>query len=67
MVKPVCFLKRREGMTREEFQAFCAEPIYLDLVVPDEARFLDRDSLVWMITEEPMVTIDGPTSSAAVR
>lgn len=46
----------------EAFQAFCAEPTYEQLILPDEALFLDKDSLVWMMTEEPMVTIDGPTS-----
>jgi hypothetical protein len=118
MVKLVCFLKRREGMTLDEFYehweghhgplirstpelarhivryeqhrrvpqpewcgtpgydgitiqwlesvdaflAFCAEPKYAELIEPDEKTFLDRDDLVWMITEEPIVTMDGPTS-----
>jgi hypothetical protein len=30
-------------------------------IFPDEDRFLDRNGLVWMITEEPTVVIDGPT------
>ena len=115
MVKLVAFLKRREGMTREEFykhweghhgplirstpelarhivryeqhrrlpapgwsgspgfdgitiqwlesleafQAFCAEPTYAELILPDEEKFLDKEALVWMMTEEPMVTIAG--------
>ena len=46
----------------EEFLAFCAEPKYAELIEPDEKRFLDRDNLVWMITEEPLVTMDGPTA-----
>jgi uncharacterized protein (TIGR02118 family) len=46
----------------DAFTAFCAEPKYAELIEPDEERFLDRDSLVWMITEEPIVTMDGPTS-----
>ncbi len=118
MVKLVCFLKRREGLTLEEFYehweghhgplirdtpelarhivryeqhrkvaepswlgtpgydgitiqwlesvdaflAFCAEPAYAELIEPDEKSFLDRDKLVWMITEEPIVTMDGPIS-----
>jgi hypothetical protein len=123
MVKLVAFLRRREGMTREEFYAhwegthgplirstpelahhivryeqhrrvpepswagtegydgitiqwlesidaftaFCAEPAYAELILPDEERFLDRDSLVWMITDEPTVTMDGPTTSSTTR
>jgi len=47
----------------EAFSAFCAEPKYAELIEPDEERFLDRDSLIWMITDEPIVTIDGPTTS----
>lgn len=47
----------------DAFTAFCAEPTYAELIEPDEEKFLDRDALVWMITEEPIVTIDGPTSS----
>jgi hypothetical protein len=49
----------------DEFLAFTNEPAYAELVAPDEERFLDRDHLVWMITEEPTVTIDGPISSTA--
>ena len=48
---------------RGRSSAFCAEPAYAELIAPDEEQFLDRDALVWMITEEPIVTIDGPTSS----
>ena len=47
----------------DAFNAFCAEPAYAELILPDEASFLDSDSLVWMLTEEPIVTMDGPTSS----
>jgi len=116
MIKLVCFLKRKEGLTREEFydhwenrhapliastpelarhivryeqlrrtthqpwmgsedydgitlqwmesaeafEAFIAEPTYAELIAPDEARFLDTSALVWMITEEPTVAMDGP-------
>jgi uncharacterized protein (TIGR02118 family) len=122
MVKLVAFLKRREGMTPEEFyehwegthgplirstpelarhivryeqhrrvpepswagtagydgvtiqwlesvdafRAFCAEPAYAELILPDEEKFLDKEGLVWMLTEEPMVTMDGPTSGPRV-
>jgi hypothetical protein len=118
MVKLICFLKRRPGLTLEEFYdhwenrhgpliagtpelarhlvryeqvrrsthadwlgtpdydgitiqwlespdaflAFLAEPTYAELVAPDELRFLDVPSLVWMITEEPTVVIDGPAA-----
>ena len=117
MVKLVCFLKRREGMTREEFydhwenhhapliagtpelarhivryeqlrvtthtdwmgtegydgitlqwmvgpesfEGFIAEPKYAELIAPDEKSFLDTSKLVWMVTEEPKVAIEGPT------
>jgi hypothetical protein len=47
--------------SRAAFEAFVAEPAYLELVYPDEERFLDRDATVWMITEAPAVAIDGPT------
>ena len=49
----------------EAFSAFCAEPAYHELIEPDEDTFLDRDALVWMITEEPRVTMDRPTGTAA--
>jgi uncharacterized protein (TIGR02118 family) len=43
------------------FMAFVSEADYAEHVFPDEERFLDRSGLVWMITEEPTVVIDGPT------
>ncbi len=43
----------------EDFQAFTAEPAYAALVYPDEARFLHRDGLVWMMSPEPTVIIGG--------
>jgi hypothetical protein len=46
----------------EAFEAFISEPKYAELIEPDEARFLDRDSLVWMISDEPIVAIDGPAT-----
>ncbi len=27
------------------------EPAYGELIAPDEDRFLDRDNLVWLLTE----------------
>jgi hypothetical protein len=116
MVKLVAFLKRKEGMTRDEFydhwenrhapliagtpelarhivryeqhrrtttadwmgtddydgitiqwmrgpdafEAFIAEPTYAELIAPDEQRFLDTDALVWMVTDEPRIAIEGP-------
>ncbi len=118
MVKLICFLRRKEGLTSEEFHrhwtenhgplikslpdlarhivryeqhrrvagtedlgtedydgvtiqwfdrlddflAFVGEPDYDRYIYPDEEKFLDRKSLVWMMTEEPTVVIDGPTS-----
>ena len=118
MVKLVCFLKRKEGLTLEEFydhwfnrhgpliastepfktlvkryeqhkrlpepdwagtpgydgitiqwfdsmadfEGFVQAPEYATVIAPDEQSFLDTDALVWMMTEEPVVTIDGPTS-----
>lgn len=43
------------------FEAFVSEPKYAELVAPDEARFIDMESIVWMITDEPVVTKPGPT------
>jgi hypothetical protein len=34
-----------------EFFAMAAEPEYATVVAPDEARLLDRDGLVWLLTE----------------
>ena len=119
MVKLICFLKRKDGLTREEFydhwenrhapliagtpelarhivryeqlrrtthaswmgnaefdgitlqwmesaesfEAFINEPKYAELIAPDEARFLDTSALVWMITEEPKIAMDGPATA----
>lgn len=41
------------------FMAFVSEPVYSELIIPDEDAFLDRDSLVWMLTEEPVTPIAG--------
>lgn len=119
MVKLVCFLKRKPGLSREEFYehweqrhgplirslpnisrhlvryeqhrrttyaewmasefdgvaiqwlrgpedllAFIEEPEYATHIAPDEDAFLDRHALVWMVTTEPIVVIDGPVGSA---
>jgi len=44
----------------EALEAWLAEPA-VELINEDEVTFLDRDALVWMITAEPVVVIDGPT------
>ncbi len=49
----------------DEFVAFTTEPKYAELIEPDEKTFLDRDAFVWMITEEPVIAMDGPMSSGA--
>lgn len=46
-----------------DVEAFVRAPEYAELIAPDEARFLDTSALVWMVTEEPLVPVDGPTSS----
>ena len=43
----------------DEFVAFVSEPDYAEHVAPDERRFLDMDGLVYLITDEPTVVIDG--------
>ena len=47
-----------------DFEAFLAAPAYAELVAPDEERFLDRSSILWQFTEEPVVVIDGPAGGA---
>lgn len=49
-----------------DFEAFVQAPEYATVIAPDEASFLDPDGLVWLITEEPTIPIDGPTSSEEV-
>jgi hypothetical protein len=41
------------------FEAFISEAAYAELIAPDEEHFLDRDAIVWMVTDEPVVAIDG--------
>jgi uncharacterized protein (TIGR02118 family) len=49
--------------TAADFEAFVQAPEYAEIIAPDEQRFLDQDALVWLMTEEPTVTIEGPTSA----
>ena len=44
----------------DDFLGFISEPGYQELIAPDERRFLDTDSIEFLITEEPNVVIDGP-------
>ncbi len=41
----------------EAFNAFLAEPAYMEKVYADEESFLDREGLVWMMADEPRVVI----------
>jgi EthD domain len=36
----------------QAFYDMVAEPAYRDVIAPDEERFLDRDRLVWLLTEK---------------
>ena len=45
-----------------DFEKFLAEPDYATHIAPDEQSFLDLDSLVGMLTEEPRLVIDGPAT-----
>ena len=47
----------------DDFAGFIAEPEYAELIAPDEKRFLDVDAIEFLITEEPIVVIDGPRSA----
>jgi uncharacterized protein (TIGR02118 family) len=48
----------------EDFEAFMNEPLYGELIAPDERRFIDMDRIEFIITDEPVVAIDGPRSGA---
>jgi len=48
--------------TIDDFVAFFSEPEYAEYIAPDEKRFLDVDSIEFVITDEPNVVIDGPRS-----
>ena len=62
--------KRFDGVTVQWFEdmdgfvGFMSEPEYGDLIHPDEERFLDMDELVFIVTEEPVVPIDGGVGGA---
>lgn len=43
----------------DDFASFISEPAYAELVAPDERRFLDVESIEFLITDEPDVVIDG--------
>jgi uncharacterized protein (TIGR02118 family) len=57
--------QRFDGVTVQWFDSmdgfvgFMSEPEYGELIHPDEERFLDMDELVFIVTEEPVVPIDG--------
>jgi uncharacterized protein (TIGR02118 family) len=36
----------------QSFYDMIAEPAYQELIAPDEEKFLDRDNLVWLLTEK---------------
>ncbi|MFM7069847.1 MAG: EthD domain-containing protein [Actinomycetes bacterium] len=44
------------------FIGFISEPAYAELIAPDERRFLDMSRVEFVITEEPVVVIDGPVA-----
>ena len=48
-----------------EFEGFISEPEYLELIAPDEQRFLDMSKVEFIITEEPHVVIDRIGGAAA--
>lgn len=45
----------------DDFVAFMSEPAYAEKVAPDELRFLDMSELEFIVTEEPVIAIEGPT------
>lgn len=48
----------------DDFAAFISDPLYPELVAPDELRFIDMERIEFLITEEPNVVIDGPRGDA---
>jgi uncharacterized protein (TIGR02118 family) len=48
----------------DDFIAFCSEPEYAEYIAPDEKRFLDVDTIEFLITDEPNVVIDGSRSAS---
>lgn len=55
-----------DGVTEQWFEsidgflAFISEPAYAELIAPDEERFLDHQTLKFVICDEPRVVIGGP-------
>jgi uncharacterized protein (TIGR02118 family) len=43
---------------RADFDAFVADPAYLERVHPDEQQFLDLDAMTFLLTEDPEVFVD---------
>src|SRR5215210_5699102 len=44
--------------SRADFDAFVADPAYLERVHPDEQRFLDFEAMAFLLTEDPEVLVD---------
>jgi hypothetical protein len=42
-----------------DFTAMIGDPAYAEHVWPDEETFLDRDAIVWLMTEDAEVFVDG--------
>ena len=49
------------------FTEFVREPAYAELIAPDEASFLDRDSLTLLFTDDDDVKIAGARTKAEVK
>ncbi len=50
--------------TFDGFLGFLQDPAYAELIAPDEDRLLQKDKVLWMFTEDPVVVIDGDGSGA---
>jgi hypothetical protein len=48
----------------DDFLGFISEPLYPELIAPDELRFIDMDRIEFIITDQPNVVIDGPRTPA---
>ena len=51
----------------ESFYGFVREPKYAELIAPDEATFLDRESITLLFTEDDDVKIEGRLGDAGVK
>ena len=51
----------------ESFYGFVREPKYAELIAPDEATFLDRESITLLFTEDDDVKIEGSHGDAEVK